>query len=49
MGGKKMELDLYPVNITDKMFKNKVLNEGGSIKAENLKNRSLDRLNDSVD
>lgn len=23
--GKKMELDLYPVNITDKMFKNKIM------------------------
>jgi hypothetical protein len=43
-----MELDLYPINITEKMFKNKIMfNDPGTIKNEsNIKNRSLDRLNE---
>ena len=47
-----MELDLYPINITDKMFKNKIMfNEAPSahnkMEINQKNNKSLERMNDS--
>jgi hypothetical protein len=45
-----MELDLYPVNVTEKMFKNKIMfneanNGQGKLDPTSKNNKSLERIN----